>query len=423
MLRLRWILLAALGAAPLGCELETVNVPPPSPILVVQAVARPDQPQQWVLVEKTFNGTRNLGQTSFIPGGAPPAVPVEGATVTLSNLSFPADPCGSSVTLLESLGPPDQTQPGVYWSDVACPAMRPGDTLELRIVADGEEVTGRTVIPGTNGMVLRTADGSVTMPGPTLLFNRDVDTLVAEVDPIEGRTLTIEVRERVYDERPQLVAETSTQFWVDSTALTLPGDFLNLFEAEFEDPGELIPDLFNAGRLYTATVGYADQNFHDYLRSANSPLTGRGFISSIEGGFGFFASLTAERNDLRVVGDLDDPREGGYRMTGSVEGVDVTIDWELYLNRGPDSTLTPFSSFVVGNWVLGPYDAWTVGTLRGTGMTTFLLQPTGDTLQDGSPELRRWELGGNLSPTAETTVTVRNETGAVGELTAVKTGG
>jgi hypothetical protein len=423
MFRTRWIPLAAGGAALLGCELEKVNVPPPTPILVVQAVARPDQPQQWVLIEKTFNGSEDLGQTDFIPGGNPPAVPVEGATVTLANLSLPADPCGSSVTLLESLGPPDQTQPGVYWSGVACPTMRPGDALELRVVADGDEVTGRTVIPGTNGMVLRTADGSVTMPGPALSFNRDSDTLVAEVDPIGGRILTIEVRERVYDERPEFVADRSTQFWVDSTALTLPGDFLNIFEAEFDDPGELIPDLFNAGRLYTATVGYADQNFHDYLRSRNSPLTGRGFINSIDGGFGFFASLTAERSDLRVVANVDDPREGEYRMTGTVEGVDVTIDWELYLNRGPDSTLTPFSSFVVGDWVLGPFDAWTVGTLRRNGLTTFLLQPTGDTLQDGSPELRRWELMGSLSPTAATTVNVRNETGAVGELTAVKTGG
>jgi hypothetical protein len=425
MPRMRFLPLAVVGAALLGCELEKVNVPPPTPIIVVQAVARPDQPQQWVLIEKTFNGTDDLGQIDFIPGGNPPAVPVEGATVTLANLSLPTDPCGSSVTLLESLGPPGQTQPGVYWSDVACPTMRPGDTLELRIVADGDEVTGRTVIPGTNRMMLGITDGSqsVTMPGPALPFNRDVDTLVAEVEPIGGRILTIELRERVYDERPEFIAGRSTLFWVDSTALTLPGDFLNIFEADFDEPGELVPDLFNAGRMYTATVAYADQAYHDYMRSRNSPLTGRGFISNIDGGFGFFASLTAERNDLRVVANVDDPREGEYRMTGTVEGVPVTIDWELYLNRGPDTTLTPFSSFVVGDWVLGPFDAWTVGTLRGNGLTSFLLQPTGDTLQDGSPELRQWELMGSLSSTAETEITVRNETGVVGELTAVKTGG
>ncbi|NIM48255.1 MAG: hypothetical protein GTO22_03190 [Gemmatimonadales bacterium] len=422
MIRPGWMLLAALGAAQLGCELEEVNVPAAPSIVVVQGVARSDRQQQWVLIERSFNGTGNLGQPSFIPGARPPAVPVEGAAVTLTNLSLPTDRCGASVTLLESVGPPDRIQPGVYWSMAGCPTMRPGDTLELRIIANGDVVTGRTVMPGTNSIVLRTADGTATMPGPTLTFNRDVDTLVAEVDPIVGRVMTIEVRERVFDQSPELVSTSSTQFWVDSTTLTLPGDLQNLFEAEFEDPGEFVPDLFNAGRLYTATVAYADQNFHDYLRSANSPLTGRGFISSVEGGFGFFGSLTAEQNDLRVVGNIDDAREGEYRMTGLVEGVNVTIDWELYLNRGYDSRFTPLSSYVVGDWVLGAYDAWTTGTFQGSNMTAFLVQPTGAVTPEGAPELRGWELTGPLSPAAQTTVTVRADTGIVGTLSAVKTG-
>ena len=73
--------------------------------------------------------------------------------MTLSNLDHPSDPCGPSVPLTESLGPPERIQPGVYWSASRCPSMRPGDTLELRIVVDGEVVTGRTVIPGANAMV------------------------------------------------------------------------------------------------------------------------------------------------------------------------------------------------------------------------------------------------------------------------------
>lgn len=419
----RWILLAGIGAALLGCELDEVVVPNPSPIVVVQAVARPDQPQQWVLIERSFSGTENLGQPPFIPGTSPPAVPVEGATVTLSNQTFPADPCGSLVTMEERLGPPGRVQPGVYWSATGCPTMRPGDTLELWITADDDVVTGRTVIPGTNGIVLRTADGSVTMPGPALEFNRDIDTLYAEVDAIDGRVLIIETHERIFADTPEYISGASTQLWADSTALTLPGDLQNLFEADFEEPGEFVPDLFNAGRRYTVTVAYADVNFHNYLRSANFPLTGRGFISSVEGGFGYFGSLTAERSDLRVVGDIDDAREGEYRMTGLVEGVSVTIHWELYLNRGPDSALVPFSSFVVGNWVLGPYDAWTVGTFDGNDMETFLVQPTGFTTPEGELALGRWELTGPLSATAQTTVTVRAGTAVVGTLTAVKTGG
>ena len=419
--RIRWGLLAAVVVV--GCELEEVVVPSPPPIVVVQAVLRPDQPQQWVLVERTYTGTENAGDAPFIPGGYPVGVPVEGAHVTLANLSYPGDPCGPTVTLAEGAGPPGRTQAGVYWSPATCPTMRPNDTLELRIESDDDVVTGRTVIPGTNGMVLRTADDSVTMPGPELTFNRDVDTLVAEVDPIAGRVVTIEVRERVYDERPELVSATSTQLFVDSTALTLPGDLQNLFEADFEEPGEFVPDLFNAGRRHTVTLAYADQNFYDYLRSANFPLTGRGFISSVEGGFGFFGSLTAEQNDLRVVGTLDDEREGTYRMNGVVDGRSVTLDWELYLNRAPDSIPVPFSSFVVGTWTLGPYDAWTVGTFEGPYMTTFLLQPIGITTPEGEPVLRRWELEGPLSPTEQTTIAVREDGRLVGQLNAVKTGG
>jgi hypothetical protein len=419
----RGILLAAVGAALVGCELEEVVVPSPEPIVVVQAVVRPDESQQWILVEQSFSGTENLGQPPFIPGVNPPAVPVEGATVTLSNVGFPADPCGATVTLLESAGPLARRQPGVYWSGAACPTMRPGDTLELRIVADDDVVTGRTVIPGANRMVLRTADDSVRMPGPALDFNRDTDTLYAAVDAIEGRVMVIETHERIFADTPEYVSEASTQFWADSTTLTLPGDLQNLFEAEFEDPGEFVPDLFNAGRRYTVTVAYADKNFHDYLRSANFPLTGRGFINSVEGGFGYFGSLTAEQSDLRAVADLDDEREGQYRMTGVVEGVSVTLNWELYLNRAPDSLRTPFSSFVVGNWVLGAYDAWTVGTFDGHEIETFLVQPTGSTLPGGEPALARWELTGSLSPTAQTTITVSGDGRIVGSLTAVKTGG
>ena len=261
------------------------------------------------------------------------------------------------------------------------------------------------------------------MPGPALDFNRDTDTLYAAVDAIEGRVLIIETHERIFAETPEYISDASTQFWADSTTLTLPGDLQNLFEAEFEDPGEFVPDLFNAGRRYTVTVAYADKNFHDYLRSANFPLTGRGFISSVEGGFGYFGSLTAERNDVRAVGAIDDEREGEYRMTGVVDGVSVTTHWELYLNRGPDSALAPFSSFVVGNWVNGAYDAWTVGTLEGNDMTTFLVWPTGFITPEGTPALRQWDLTGSLSPTAQTTVTVRRGNTIVGTLTAVKTGG
>ena len=403
-----------------GCELEEVTVPASQTIVIVQSVLRTDQTQQWILVERTFNGTTGGGVEEFLPGGTVP-VPVEAAAVTVTNLSLPGDPCGPEVTFLESAGPPGSIQAGTYWAPPGCPTMRPGDTLELVVVASPARVIGRTTVPGTNAMQLASADDSVTLPGPALPFNRDVDTLRAAVDPITGRVFSIEIRERIFAETPEYISDASTQLWVDADTLTLPGEFLNVFDADFDEPGEVIPDLFNAGRLYTATLSYADDNFYDYLRSANSPLTGRGYINNLEGGFGLFASMTAARNEVRVVGNVDDAREGVYRMTGVVEGVPVTLDWELYLNKGSDSTDTPFSSYVAGDWVLGAYDAWTIGTFQGSDMTTFLVQPTGVITPEGTPELRQWELTGILSPTAQTTITVRGDSNAVvGTLTAVK---
>ncbi len=407
-----------LGLCSVACVRDvTEPVEPSETIVLVQGVVRADRQQQWILLERTFNGTVSGTATGFIPG-AEVAVPLEGATVTISNLGFPEDPCGASVRLVENAGPPDRLQPGVYWSPNACPTIRPGDTLELLVVSGDDRVTGRTVVPGTRQMVLETASGSVLVPGPALEFNRDADTLLATVDPIGGRVLIIEIRDRIFAETPDWIAEASSQFWVDGTSLTVPGDFLDLFRDLDDD--EPIPDLFNAGRWLAATLAYADQNFYDQLRSANSPLTGRGFINNLEGGFGYFGSMTAARNNLRVIGNVDDPREGLYRMTGTVDGVAVSVDWELYLNSGTDEGEMSFSSFVEGDWVLGAYDAYVIGTFSGSSLSTWIVQPTGGTTPEGEMELRFWEVIGALSPTEPTAVTVRVDGAEVGTLTATK---
>ncbi len=413
----------ALGLWSVGCGFgDSPTDPPvdsPETIVVVQGVVRADQPQQWILVERTFNGTVGDTTGGLLPG-AGVAVPLEGAQVTITNLSFPADPCGANVALIESAGPPDRLQPGAYWAPIGCPTIRAGDTLDLVVVFGDDQVTGRTVVPGTNGFALEAGGESVVVPGPVLEFNRDADTLLASVDPTGGRALIVEIRERPAVETLEQVASASSFFWADATELTLPGDFLDIFQ----DFGDLTdgdpPDLFNAGRLHTATVAYADQNFYNQLRSSNRTTTGRGFINNLEGGWGFFGSLTAAQTDLRVIGDVDDPREGLYRATGTIEGVPVALDWELYLNRLTGDTGAQFSTFLEGNWVLGPYDSWTTGTFSGTNLSTFIEQPTGGMTPEGQPEVRRWELIGNLSATGSSSLTVRVDRVQIGTLTATR---
>ncbi len=397
---------------------------PPETIVVVQGVMRSDQPQQWILLERTFNGTIAEIVSGLLPG-AGVAVPIEGARVTIANVSFPGDPCGATVTLVEDAGPLERLQPGAYWSPVGCPTIRAGDTLDLLVVSGDERVTGRTVVPGTNGMALEAAGVSVAVPGPVLEFNRDADTLLASVDPNGGRALIVEIRERLSAETPSYIASESSMFWADGTELTLPGDLLDVLE-DFDDLGDGNPlDLFTAGRMHSATLAYADQNFYDQLRSFNLEISGRGFINNIEGGWGFFGSMTAAQTDLRVIGDVDDPREGLYRATGTVENVAVALDVELYLNRligdtGAGDTRARFSALLLGDWVLGPYDSWATGTLSGTTLSTTIEQPTGGITTEGLPEVQRWEIIGNLSATGVSTLTVRAEQSDIGTLTVTR---
>lgn len=420
-LRLR-VLAFGLGSWIVGCGDNATDPAGDAPetIVVVQGVMRADQAQQWILLERTFNGTIGGEALGLLPG-AGVAVPLEGANVTITNSSFAADPCGTNVPLVESAGPVDRLQPGAYWSPVGCPTIRAGDTLDLSVVSGDDLVTGQTIIPGTNGMTLEAGGVTVTVPGPVFEFNRDADTLLASVDPTGGRAIIVEISERSPLETVEQVAAASSFFWADATELTLPGDFLDIF-GDLGDLGDEDPeDLFTAGRFHSATLAYADQNFYDQLRSSNLQITGRGFINNLEGGWGFFGSMTAAETELRVIGDVDDPREGLYLTVGTVESVAVTLDWELYLNGLPEASGDQsFSTFLEGDWVLGPYDAWITGTFSDTTISTFIEQPTGGVTPEGEPEVQRWEIVGTLSPTGSTTLTVRAGGLVVGTLTATK---
>lgn len=399
----------------LGCFSEgpTELAPTPDPLVVVQGVVRPDQDRQWVLVEKTFNGTTENFGSSFVPGGDV-EVPVAGASVTMTNLTLTTDPCGP-VTMTEAAAPPESAQPGVYFTPTGCPTVRPGDTLALRVIVDADTMRARTVIPMATTFTLSGADTEVTVPGPRMTFNRDADTLRLSVDGTEGRMLLIEVGERRFGATPAFIADNHAQFWVDGTEISLPGDAPNLFEDFDEDLP--IPPLFRAGRYYRVTTAWTDQNFMDQIRSANSEITGRGYINSIEGGYGYFGSMLAAESTLRVTGDADEPHEGAYTLTGTVDSVAVDLAMELYRNGTFDAT-TEVSGFFEGDWVLGAYDAWAPGTLVGDGVNISVFQPTGATTPEGFDEIRRWDIRGRLRPGQSVTLAVLVDGIRVGSVVA-----
>ncbi len=366
-----------------SCELGEINIPPSEPIVVVQAVMRPDLSQQWIIVEQTLTGRiLSQGTADVIPGGRHPLqAPIQDARVLVSNINFPSDPCGSAVTFTQSPPVGESRMAGVYWGPLNCPTMRAGDTLELRVEALDSIVSARTEIPGVNRTILETELGSATSPMTTLTFNRDTDTLRARVESTHGRALHVELfqNRQVDTDSASDIGESSAWFFVDSTEVTLPGDLVNFFEIDADFGGGFAPDLFIAGLDYTVTTAFMDQNLFDNFRSANFPLSGRGYINRISGGFGLFGSLVSQTNGLRIIGDIDDPREGTYQLSGVVSGTSVNIELELYVGRQwvPNDPRDPLGAFVTGNWVGGPINRSILGWFDGINVELIVDIPAG----------------------------------------------
>lgn len=340
----RWRL-TLLGGALLvaGCELKEVELPAGDPVVIVHAVMRPDLDQQFVVVERSFTGAVDPGKFEIgpIPGNSP-RTPVAGAAVWVTNLDLPSDPCGNPVPFLEQpSGMADfLVRAGVYLSPTSCPTMRPGDRLELRVqTPELEVVSGMARVPGLNTAFLAVGNDSAEFGiGDTTMFNRDQDVLRVRVEASAGRLLQLQVR------RPgDLSKLRATKIFADTTAMTLRGDAIDVF---VRGEGE---DVFRAGRHYELTVAITDTNYFDFARSRNSSLTGRGFINHLLGGVGVFGSLVATSTLVTVVGDLDDPREGVYRLTGQLLGIDVDVTLTVYLARSIEDS--EFSAFLDGQWL------------------------------------------------------------------------
>ncbi len=357
-----------------SCEFGETTISESEPIVVVHAVMRPDLDRQWVIVEQTLTGSESEESVGGRIPGNPPQLPLTGATVTVINLTMPGDPCGAVFFTENPTDPSLETSAGLYWGPAGCPTMQVGDTLMLTVrTIEGETVTGTTEIPEAEGMFLRVAGDSVRVPGPTLTMNRDADTLEAEVVVTVGRGTQLEVGS------PDSTGRVQRPFamFVDSTSITLPGDLpnflLGLLGEEDTTSADDVEPIFTAGRYYIATVALFDDRYFDYARSGNTPLSGRGYINSIQGGMGVFGSMVAATNQLKVVGDLDDEREGFYEMVGEVDGVAVDVMLELYVAAAGEDT-TGLSTFVAGDWVLGPVDTHAEGQFTGSEMWFVLYQ-------------------------------------------------
>ena len=412
----RTLPLLAVAAMCAACEFGETAIPDGDPIVVVHAIMRPDVNQQWIVVEQTLTGSGADSTSGSIPGNQPP-VPISEATVTVTNMTLPSDPCGVT-QFTEIPGDPDLPRSlGLYWGPSACPTMRTGDTLELAIeTLDGHVVTGRMEVPGAAAMVLRVEGDSALLPGPTLLFNRDTDTLDAEVLPSAGRALQLEVH------RPDSmgVPLAATRLFVDSTRMTVPGNLTDIFAVILGEEDSTDADdaesVFRAGRYYTVTLALMDDRYFDFARSGNIPISGRGFVNHLEGGMGVFGGIVAESNELKVVGEVDDAREGTYNMQGTVDGQAVNIDVELYI-VATDQDTTATSAFVTGQWFHGDIDTSADGLFVADSFTLTIYQAD----PNDSAVLSSYVISGSLGSGDTFTVDVYNRDQTIaGQLNATR---
>lgn len=335
-----WRLAAAvlpLGAMVAACELTEVTVAPGKRVVVVQSVISRTDPVQFVVVEYSQTGESPSGLRAGSLGSDPRS-PISGARVTIAHRG--PGPCAGRLDTLRERAARDSTGGGTgIYAGPICPP-EPGDLLALTVETPaGEVVTGTTIVPGAARR--QTLAGTWSSGAAYWVFDRRRDTLEVHLGPRFGVALQIEARNR---EDPQQLALFAL---ADTMDLRFPGNLVNPFQ------GDHGASVFRAGRYYALAVALADRNYYDFARSRSDPFTGRGFINHLNGGIGVFGSVETERDILRVVAPLSDPREGRYRLTGSLDGVPVDLFLDVYLDELEAGS---FSAFASGRWREGLID-------------------------------------------------------------------
>ena len=401
-----------------ACDLTPVEIPLGEPMVVVHGVMRSDQAHQFIVLEKSFTGEHDKTFLGYaIPTEGAPAIPIQAATVQVTNVDLPGDACGSPVTFVEEIGDPDvDERPGVYWAPAGCPTIRPGDSLDLYVeTTDGETVTGATLVTGLESATLSVLGETVPFGADTVVtFNRDRDILRLSVEPVAGRLLQVSVL-RV----GELDLFAGEDFWpgarihVDTMSVSIPGDLVDA--GGWSDGG----DVFRAGRDYLMTASVTDVNYYDFSRSRSNNFTGRGFLNRLSGGIGVFGSIAGSSLALRVIGDFDDEREGVYWIRGIVQGIDINAFLTVYTVNSADET--EVTALLTGDWLwLGPagegttsWQAWQAdalsfeGVFEGEALRIVGIQPKQDGLRRG---LGRVTLAGDRSADASFVFSVSDTT-------------
>jgi hypothetical protein len=388
--------LLAAGALASGCELTETTVADGEPVVVVHAVLEPPR-QPVVVLEWSRTGQAPVApapacqQSDFIPQ-CPPGDPIRGATVVLNNLDIASNRCDGTATLSET----DPARlPGVYRQSAGCFAPLPGNRITMTVTLPGHAVTGALVVPVVDS--LRTTPRS-------LILNRDRDTLRVAVWTHNGRALQVEARPL------DNLNNRAFLFVTDTLGIAIPGNFTLPSDTNSGT------SVFRPGHGYMVALGVTDTNYYDFARSSSDPFTGRGFINHLVGGVGVFGAINTYRFPIRVVANIDDPREGEWLVQGTVAGVDVNVRWDGYLDGRGDTVAV--GAFVSGNWLDGVLSTSVDGTFRGNDLEAEISFVSGP---DSALVRKRQHLTGRFAPNGPFPIEVRDVGGALlGTLLAVR---
>jgi hypothetical protein len=173
--------------------------------------------------------------------------------------------------------------------------VAPGGRYRLRVTTNsGEVVTGATIVPAVPGVVTQTA---------LRQLHRETDSVFL-----------------TWPEAPD-----AARYEVRIEAPT--GPFVSFVDSlEYLVAGSLVdpratgrPRVFWPGFRQHITVSAVDQNYHDYYRTAIDPISGRGLIVRLTGGYGVFGSLARVRERLvEVTADTGVAPAGRWRAAGAL---------------------------------------------------------------------------------------------------------
>lgn len=378
----RPLALALLGLVA-ACELPTTTLAPRSPSLVVHGVLNPYLCRQSVVVEELLVGQQGTGEGPY------------GGRMVLDARVVVSSEAGDSAVAEQRLGTRDEPL-GVYDIDnrlcyaTDAPermAILQGRRYFLTVSTPaGQRVTGQTLIPS--------GSGPVQVAGP-FVYN------------IERDSLTVDAPRAVGAAR-YFVSVTPT----GRAAVTLP---LSEPRARFRGQVEIIEGfdrtlVFWPALQNEALIIAADPHYAEYISSYSDPVTGRGQVHGVAGGFGVFGSVAPLGGVVvEVTATSDEPMEGAWRRVRA-DSSDIEFVRLYYDDRDQIVVPRPFFASVdqrgAGRvWV----SAYATGTQSGS---LFLPDLTG-----GNPIPRMFDF--QLQRVGIDTLRLRDELGRTTRYTRV----